>query len=147
MGQVPEHLLNICPCKLYVFLILKLKLGLIVEAGTGIFQPADVGLNHIIKHRLRQRQLQYLVDCHTKQIALGLTADQVKFSTSLPVLRDASVANIVEVQKFLNGPDGCDLIRKASSRLLSFFLWIHAYDEVRHGKEAVSRNGTFRNRR
>ena len=133
MGQVLEHLFNICPCKLYVFLILKLKLGFIIEAGRGIFQPADMGLN-------------YLVDCHTKQIASGLMADQVKFSTSLPVLQDASVTNIVEVQKFLNGPDGRDLICKASSRLLSFFLLIHAYDEVRHGKEAVSRNGTFQNR-
>ena len=61
----------------------------------GKVQPADVGLNCVIKHRLKQSQLKYLVETYHKQVATGLTAEQVKFSTSLPELRNASVAGIV----------------------------------------------------
>lgn len=74
--------------------------------GTGIFQPADVGLNRIIKHRLKQHQTEYLVDSHQKQIDSGLTMEQVKFTTSLPVLRDASVAG------FMTGLFGHELVHK-----------------------------------
>ena len=80
--------------------------------GTGIFQPADVGLQRIIKHRIRQAQLLSLVKNHFDQVGTGLSADQVRFTTSLPVLRDASVSHIVDAWEFLNGPDGRDIIRK-----------------------------------
>ena len=75
-------------------------------------QPADVGLNRVIKHRLKQSQMQYLVEAHQKQIANGLTPEQVKFSISLPVLCDASVAGLVEVYDFITGPIGCQLVKK-----------------------------------
>ncbi|KIK80670.1 hypothetical protein PAXRUDRAFT_15653 [Paxillus rubicundulus Ve08.2h10] len=80
---------------------------------TGIFQPADVGLNHIIKHHLKQHQTEYLVDLHQKQMDSGLTAEQVKFTTSLPVLRDASVAGIMAVYDFMMGQFGCELVQKS----------------------------------
>jgi hypothetical protein len=63
----------------------------------GKAQPADAGLSRVIKHWLKQSQLRYLVDTDRKQVATGLTAEQVKFSTSLPELWNASVAGIVEV--------------------------------------------------
>ena len=75
-------------------------------------QPADVGLNQVIKHRLKQSQMQYLVEAHQKQIVNGLTPEQVKFSISLPVLRDASVAGLVEVYDFMIGPIGRQLVKK-----------------------------------
>lgn len=79
---------------------------------TGLYQPADVGLQRIIKHQLRQSALDFLVKCHTAQMKTGLTAEQVRFTTSLPVLRDASVAPLVNVWKFMNSPDGRDLVRR-----------------------------------
>ena len=78
----------------------------------GKAQPADVGLNHIIKHQLKQSQLKYLIETYRQQVATGLTAEQVKFSTSLPELQNASVAGIVEVYDFLNSPTGHELVKK-----------------------------------
>jgi hypothetical protein len=83
--------------------------------GTGIFQPADVGLNRVIKHCLKQHQTQFLVDSHQQQIKNGLMPEQVKFTTSLPVLRDASVAASVDVYDFMTGPLGRDLVKKVDS--------------------------------
>ena len=82
--------------------------------GTGIFQPADVGLQRIIKHRIRQAQLLSLVKCHMDQRGSGLATEQVQFTTSLPVLRDASVSHIVSAWDFLNSPDGRDIVQKVS---------------------------------
>ncbi|KAH0833098.1 hypothetical protein J3R83DRAFT_12091 [Lanmaoa asiatica] len=45
------------------------------NSRTGIFQPADVGLNRVIKHRLKQHQTEYLVETHQQQINSGLTAE------------------------------------------------------------------------
>jgi hypothetical protein len=75
-------------------------------------QPVDVGLNQVIKHRLKQAQMNYLVKAHQQQLSNGLTPEQVKISISLPELRDASVAGIVEVYDFMTGPTGRDLVKK-----------------------------------
>ncbi|KAF7793930.1 hypothetical protein EIP86_005052 [Pleurotus ostreatoroseus] len=80
---------------------------------TGIFQPADVGIQRPVKHHLRQWALKFLVDSHTKQIESGLTPEQVRFTTSMPVLRDASVAPLVDVWKFMDAPDGHSIVRRA----------------------------------
>lgn len=80
--------------------------------GTGKAQPADVGLNQSIKHRLKQAQMNYLIETYQKQVADGLDPKQVKFSSSLPVLQDVSVAGIVEAYDFMTGPDGHDMIKK-----------------------------------
>ena len=78
----------------------------------GIAQPADVGLNRVIKHQLKQSQLQYLINVHQTQIASGLTPEQVQISTSLPVLRDATVVGLVEVYDFMTSFVGCQLVKK-----------------------------------
>ena len=76
----------------------------VTRSGTGKMQPADVGLNWVIKHRLKQAQINYLVKAHQQQLSNELTPEQVKISISLPELRDASVAGIVEVYDFMTGP-------------------------------------------
>ncbi|KAJ7576481.1 hypothetical protein C8J56DRAFT_1062186 [Mycena floridula] len=68
----------------------------------GIFQPADVGIQRIAKHHLKQ----YIVGEQQKEIDKGIDPDSVKLSTSLPKLRGASVAGLVELYDFMNGPDG-----------------------------------------
>ncbi|KAG6824721.1 hypothetical protein H0H92_006024 [Tricholoma furcatifolium] len=80
---------------------------------TGIFQPADVGIQRILKHFLRQETLTYLVDSHRKQVANGLTPAQVKFTTSLPALRDASVQPIVNLFNYLSSSAGRKIIQQA----------------------------------
>ena len=91
------------------FLVLRHTQSLL---GTGIFQPADVGLNRVIKHRLKQHQTKNLVESHQQQINSGLTTEQVKYTTSLPVLRDASVAGIVSVCNLMTMPFGQELVQK-----------------------------------
>ncbi|KAH7903996.1 hypothetical protein BJ138DRAFT_1119844 [Hygrophoropsis aurantiaca] len=63
--------------------------------------------------------MDYLVKVHESQIADGLTPEQVKFTTSLPKLRDASVAAIVDVYNFMNGLVGRDLVKKAWERCIA----------------------------
>ncbi|KAK6996223.1 hypothetical protein R3P38DRAFT_2565955 [Favolaschia claudopus] len=54
-----------------------------------------------------------MVDCHSEPLKNGLTPEQVKFSTSVPVLRDASVKPIVELYEWGQTLPGWDLIRRA----------------------------------
>jgi hypothetical protein len=70
-------------------------------------QPADVGLDRVIKHRLKQAQMNYIVKAHQQQLSNGLIPEQVKISISLPELCD-----IVEVYDFMTGPTGQDLVKK-----------------------------------
>ena len=79
-----------------------------------MFQPTDVGIQCVLKHFVRQRLLEYLMNIHKTQVLSGLTPEQVKFTTSYPILCNASVRPIVEVFKFFNSPDGRDLIRRVS---------------------------------
>lgn len=104
-------------------------------------QPADVGLNRVIKHRLKQAQMRYLVESHQTQIAGGLTPERVKITTSLPALRDASVAGVVEVYDFMTGPSGRELVKKVISLIHRL---ITAQSFFRLGKNVQLRDGTSR---
>ncbi|KAJ6527216.1 hypothetical protein DFH09DRAFT_1094884 [Mycena vulgaris] len=54
-----------------------------------------------------------MVEAHAKQLAHGLTAQQVKFTTSVPVLRDASVKPIVDLYEWAQSQTDRDLIKRA----------------------------------
>ncbi|KAJ2934644.1 hypothetical protein H1R20_g2448, partial [Candolleomyces eurysporus] len=85
---------------------------------TPIFQPADVGLQCVVKQIIRQKVLDFLVENHASQIQEGLTPEQVKVTTSLPTLRDASVSPIVDVFKFLQGWKGREIVQNAWKRCI-----------------------------
>ena len=61
--------------------------------------------------------MQFLVETHQAQIATGLTPEQVKFSTSLPVLHDATVVGIVDVYDFMISATGRELVKKVCLKL------------------------------
>lgn len=67
-----------------------------------------------MKHFIRQEAIQFLVASHLEQIAQGLTTEQIKFTTSLPTLRNASVQPLVKLYDYLRGADGRDLIKMVS---------------------------------
>jgi hypothetical protein len=75
-----------------------------------------MGLNHVIKHWLKQSQMQFLIETYQAQIATGLTPEKVKYSTSLLVLHDATVSGIVDVYDFMTSPIGRELIKKVSHK-------------------------------
>jgi hypothetical protein len=81
--------------------------------GTGIFQPADVGLQRIIKHFMRQETLNYLVRQHDEHVKAGLTPESVKFATSIKPLRLASLGAIERCQDWLTSGDGKTIVARA----------------------------------
>ncbi|EGO27996.1 hypothetical protein SERLADRAFT_414184 [Serpula lacrymans var. lacrymans S7.9] len=83
---------------------------------TGIYQPADVGLQRVTKHALKQESLNFLVESHRQQLAGGLKPEAVRFTHSLPVLRDATVAPAVHVYDMFKQGKGPELVRKAWSK-------------------------------
>ncbi|KAJ7138681.1 hypothetical protein C8R43DRAFT_851754, partial [Mycena crocata] len=63
----------------------------------GLFQPQDVGLQHVAKPKLKQSMLEYLVCSYHSQIAAGITPKNVVFSSSYPVRCDASVRAYIDL--------------------------------------------------
>jgi hypothetical protein len=110
---------------------------------TGIFQPADVGLQRPTKHILKRELFQYIVDYHQSETATGVAAEDVKISTSYPVLRNASVAGLVTAYDFMQTVEGQDLIKKVRWTVIYFssispFTWNLCN---RRGQNARPRNG------
>ncbi|KAF7333374.1 DDE superfamily protein [Mycena venus] len=80
---------------------------------TGVFQPQDVGIQRVAKHHLRQSMLEYLVHCRESQVAAGITPENVTFTSSYPVLRDASVRACVDLYDWLASPEGREIIKRS----------------------------------
>ncbi len=78
---------------------------------TGIFQPADIGLQHVVKHHQKQCLFHWLVAEQQKQVAQGIDPVKVRITTSYLELWDASVQGLVEVYDFINTLDGCDIVK------------------------------------
>ena len=58
--------------------------------------------------------MEFLVDLYQAQIVAGLSPNDVKFSTSLPILCDVTIAGIVDVYDSMTGPTGRELVKKVS---------------------------------
>jgi hypothetical protein len=88
--------------KKYPYIIL-----IFVPGGcTGLLQPADIGLPRVSKHILKQDLLDYLVDVFKTQSANGVAPKDLKFPSSLPVLRNATVRGLVKLYDFFQTPEG-----------------------------------------
>ena len=83
--------------------------------------------------------MRYLVESYQKQVAEGLDPKQVKFMSSLPALRDASVAGIVEVYDFMAGLEGQEMVKKVLKVFLTIFSSLNYY---RLGGNALRTIGT-----
>ncbi|THU77490.1 hypothetical protein K435DRAFT_877776 [Dendrothele bispora CBS 962.96] len=80
---------------------------------TGKFQPADVGLQCPIKHFLKQKIFQWMADTHQEQLSRGAPLEDIKITTSITELRDASVPGLVEAYEYMSSQHGRSLIKKA----------------------------------
>ncbi|KAJ7624175.1 hypothetical protein B0H17DRAFT_1218928 [Mycena rosella] len=80
---------------------------------TGLMQPADVGLQRVAKHILKQDSLDYLVDVFKTQCKQGVAPKDVKFPSSLPVLCDATVRGLVKMFNFFQTSEGRKIIKQA----------------------------------
>ncbi|KAJ7306766.1 hypothetical protein DFH08DRAFT_975809 [Mycena albidolilacea] len=89
----------------FVFEIKNIILIFVTGNCTGIFQPQD-------------SMLEYLVCCYQEQIAAGITPEKVVFSSSYPVLQDASVRAGVDLYDWLLSGAGEAIIKQDDSDVL-----------------------------
>jgi hypothetical protein len=75
---------------------------------------------------------------HTKQLKNGFTPEQVKFSTSVPVLRDASVQPIVDLYNWAETAPGRELIQRVSLLVPCLVLANLTFDRL--GENVLSAN-------
>ncbi|KAJ7128500.1 hypothetical protein C8R44DRAFT_732842 [Mycena epipterygia] len=95
--------------KQYPYIIL-----IFVPGGfTGLAQPADVGLQRVAKHILKQDSLDYLVGIFKTQASKGVVPKDVKFPSGLPVLRDATVRGLVKMYDFFQTQEGHKIVKQA----------------------------------
>jgi hypothetical protein len=87
-----------------------------------VFQPADVGLQRIIKHRLRQETLEFMVRQMSDQMNNGLTPEQVQLATKIGPLCDASVGAIERVYDWLASPQSREIVKRAWEKC-KVFKW------------------------
>ncbi|KAJ7173829.1 hypothetical protein C8R46DRAFT_1032050 [Mycena filopes] len=80
---------------------------------TGLFQPADVGLQRVAKHILKQDSLDYLVQVFQTQRENGVAPRDIKFPSSLPILRDTTVRGLVKMYDFFQTPEGRKIVQQA----------------------------------
>ncbi|KIY64144.1 hypothetical protein CYLTODRAFT_472029 [Cylindrobasidium torrendii FP15055 ss-10] len=80
---------------------------------TGVFQPADVGLQRVIKHQLKQELFEFMIGEQRKQVAQGVRPEDFKVPSGIGELRDASVRGLVKVYEFMQTKPGHSLVKKA----------------------------------
>jgi hypothetical protein len=87
-----------------------------VPAGcTGLFQPCDVGLQRVYKHHICRSASNFFTAEVRNQLESGTSSADVKLSTTLPSLRDATVSWVVHAVDHLNTPVQKTLCLKAWS--------------------------------
>jgi len=87
-----------------------------VPAGcTGLFQPCDVGLQRVYKHHICRSASNFFTAEVRNQLESGTSSADVKLSTTLPSLRDATVSWVVHAVDHLNNPVQKTLCLKAWS--------------------------------
>ncbi|KZO96463.1 hypothetical protein CALVIDRAFT_461081, partial [Calocera viscosa TUFC12733] len=71
---------------------------------TGVWQPADVGLQRRLKTKLRQSALADVADETLEQLQSGCAPSAVMLDTSLPRLRNRTVGWLLQAYRQLNQP-------------------------------------------
>ncbi|PBK85839.1 hypothetical protein ARMGADRAFT_1087111 [Armillaria gallica] len=80
---------------------------------TGLLQPADIGLQRIIKHGLKQELFQWMIEQQRLQVASGTAPSDVALTTSYPALQDASIHGLVKVYDQMTSANGRKIVQKA----------------------------------
>ena len=68
--------------------------------GTGIAQPADVGLQRLLKHHVKRSATDFVVGRAMRELAAGVKPKEIKLPTKLPILRNASIAWLLDAYNF-----------------------------------------------
>ncbi|KAL1936970.1 hypothetical protein VTO73DRAFT_2825 [Trametes versicolor] len=85
---------------------------LFVPGGcTGLVQPADVGLQRLLKHQIKRSATDFVVATATRQLASGKKPADIKLPTDLPTLRNASIAWLLDAFKYFD--QNPEVVRKA----------------------------------
>lgn len=64
----------------------------IESKGTPLVQPADVGINRVFKHKIKQSALDFFSGCVVQKLGEGVKPEDIEIPMDLPTLRDAPIA-------------------------------------------------------
>ncbi len=96
--------------------------------GTGIAQPADIGLQRLVKHHVKRSATDFIVARATRQLAKGVPPTDVELPTQLPVLQNASIKWFLDVYQYFDAHP--EVVRKA---------WANcSFDSPSHGTLTLS---------
>lgn len=80
-------------------------------SGTGLFQPADVGLQRVFKHIVKKSASDFFVATICKKLKAGVTPNMAAPPSDLPTLRNATIGWFLDAWKYLR--DNPDIVRHA----------------------------------
>jgi hypothetical protein len=80
-------------------------------SGTGLFQPADVGLQRVFKHIVKRSASDFFVATICKKLKAGVTPNMAAPPSDLPTLRNATIGWFLDAWKYLR--DNPDIVRHA----------------------------------
>ena len=88
--------------------------------STGLWQPLDVGIQHVLKQSMKQSAHKDIVTKATTQLKSGMPVAELKLDTTLPTLQNQSVQWLVNAYHDINNKD---LILKV--RILTYFASLY----------------------
>lgn len=75
-------------------------------SGTGLFQPADVGLQRVFKHIVKRSASDFFVATICKKLKAGIAPNTAAPPSDLPTLRNATIGWFLDGWKYLqNNPE------------------------------------------
>lgn len=79
--------------------------------GTGLFQPADVGLQRVFKHVVKRSASDFFVATICKKLKAGVAPNVATPPSDLPTLRNATIGWFLDGWKYLR--DNPEIVRHA----------------------------------
>jgi hypothetical protein len=80
-------------------------------AGTPLVQPADVGINCVFKHKVKQSALDFFAGGVVRKLAEGIEPEKIEIPMDLLTLHDASVAWTLDAWHYFH--ENPNLVRQA----------------------------------
>ncbi|KAF8149784.1 hypothetical protein K438DRAFT_1624742 [Mycena galopus ATCC 62051] len=100
---------------------------------TGVWQPLDVGFQHLLKLSIKCSVHRDTVDEALAQIAAGKPGSEITLKTNIGTLRDRSVGWIVEAMRELDDPGIIKKVRRLHSQVSPSPYLITNY-HIRHSR-------------
>jgi len=82
-----------------------IQIHYILANCTGLFQPCDVGIQHVLKLAIKCSALQDIINHTMEQLGHGVKPSKVTFEKQLDIVRDCSIRWLVNGYEAINNPE------------------------------------------